>query len=622
MELQNLCMGCMAKKENADRCPRCGWVEGTEPESPLHLTARTVLNEKYLIGRVLGQGGFGITYLGWDLNLNLKLAIKEYLPQDLASRAMGHQQITAYTSTGEEFEYGLNKFLEEARTLAQFDEHPNIVSVRDFFRANGTAYIVMSYLEGMDLKDYVAEQGNRLTYEKAMAITMPVLDALKEIHAVNVLHRDISPDNIFIKQNGQVILIDFGAARQAISAKGRSMSIILKPGFTPEEQYRSKGVQGPWTDLYAVAASIYRIITGQMPPESLDRLAEDTLVPPSQLGVKIGANEERALLKAMAVKAEDRFKTVEEFQEALLGKSVAAGPAAAAPPPEATWHISRDGARFGPYTWERMVQMAGDGNVGPHDLVWNKKMGEWQRAAQIQGLIPASYPYSRTGQQPAPVSWQPPPVSYQPGPVSQQPGPVSYQPGPGSQQAGPVSYQPPYQPAAVPRKRSPVLIILGVAAIFIIAMFLYKGLDKGAGPKTSELDEMNGAGGRPEWWYDVEEFQFYESHLTDDYPDDWQGISSYNFSTRDSFYIYFVVTLSHPAFADELIVPASFCYYDPEGEELAAHDFEFLFETGETESVARGYFGWDQPGEWLPGLYHVEMWLDGASVALGYFEME
>ncbi len=314
-----LCMGCMKDRGEQEKCPHCGWVEGTMPESPQHLPPGTVLNEKYLIGRVLGQGGFGITYLAWDINLNIKLAVKEYMPQDLASRAAGHSMVSAYTGAlNDQFEYGLEKFLQEARTLAQFEGHPNIVSVRDFFRANGTAYLVMHYIEGVTLKGYVAQEGGLLPVNTALRIIFPVLDALKEVHTVDILHRDISPDNIFINMKGQVILIDFGAARQAIGEKGRSLSIIMKPGFTPEEQYRSKGIQGPWTDIYAVAATLYRVITGLMPPESLDRLEEDHLVPPSTLGIEITEGVEQALLKALAVRAPDRFQSVKAFQEALL----------------------------------------------------------------------------------------------------------------------------------------------------------------------------------------------------------------------------------------------------------------------------------------------------------------
>ncbi|MEN1760263.1 protein kinase domain-containing protein [Anoxynatronum sibiricum] len=320
MTAQQVCLGCMTPRQEGEACPVCGWVHGTPAESHMHLSPGAMLQGKYLIGKALGQGGFGVTYLGWDVNLKLKLAIKEYMPQDLASRAVGASEVTVYTSSLEDqYQYGLEKFLLEAQTLAQFEGHPNIVSVRDFFQANGTAYIAMSYIEGMTLKEYVKSQNNRLPVDRTLQIILPVLDALKEVHQVGILHRDISPDNVFITTKGQVILIDFGAARQAIGEKGRSLSVVLKPGYTPEEQYRSQGKQGPWTDLYAVGAMIYRIICGQMPPESLDRLEEDTLVPPSQLGVDITLQQEAAILKAMAVRAPNRYQTVEDFQQELLG---------------------------------------------------------------------------------------------------------------------------------------------------------------------------------------------------------------------------------------------------------------------------------------------------------------
>lgn len=333
MEFSNICMGCMAEKGDLTQCPSCGWVEGSEPESPQHLKPGTLLQGKYLVGRALGQGGFGITYLGWDVNLKLRLAIKEYLPQDLASRTPGHTQVSVYTSQNyrDQFEYGLQKFLQEAQTLAQFEGHPNIVSVRDFFRENDTAYIVMSYVEGITLKEHLALSSNIIPVDKALAIIMPVLDALVAVHEVDILHRDISPDNIFINRKGQVILIDFGAARQSIGEKGHSLSVILKPGFAPEEQHRSKGVQGPWTDIYAVAVTLYRMITGQMPPESLDRLVDDTLIPPSGYGIALSANQEAAILKAVAVRAEDRFRTVRDFQRALMGEKLAEETQAGAP---------------------------------------------------------------------------------------------------------------------------------------------------------------------------------------------------------------------------------------------------------------------------------------------------
>jgi glycine betaine/choline ABC-type transport system substrate-binding protein/serine/threonine protein kinase len=315
----------MEDKGAGNSCPHCGYKQGDTPESLLHLPPGTVLQNKYLLGRVLGQGGFGITYLAWDLTLNIKLAIKEYLPQQLATRSAGQNTVTFYKSTlAEEFRYGLNKFLEEARTLARFNEHPNIVTVRDYFEANGTAYLVMNYHEGITLQNYLVSKGGKIPVEQALAIFMPVLDALMEVHAAGILHRDISPDNLLIEKTGRVILIDFGAARQAMGEKSKSLSVIMKAGYSPPEQYQSRGKQGPWTDIYAVAASFYRAITGVAPAEAFDRVMEDSLDNPSTLGIEIDNKVEEALLKALAVKTGERYQTVEQFQKALVA-SLATG---------------------------------------------------------------------------------------------------------------------------------------------------------------------------------------------------------------------------------------------------------------------------------------------------------
>ena len=213
---------------------------------------------------------------------------------------------------------------QEARTLARFDGSPNIVGVRDFFTENGTAYLVMNYLEGITLKQYLVRSGGKpVPFEKMLGILLPVMDALRTVHAAGLLHRDVSPDNIFLTTSGQVTLIDFGAARQSMNlnvqnVQQQSVSVILKPGYAPEEQYRSHGRQGPWTDIYALGATMYRTLTGRIPPEALDRLENDTLVPPSKLGIRIPAYAEAAILRAMAVHAENRFQTVDEFRAALL----------------------------------------------------------------------------------------------------------------------------------------------------------------------------------------------------------------------------------------------------------------------------------------------------------------
>ena len=313
------CFGCMELKQNEGACPVCGYDHEIEPESPQHLKPGTILQGKYLLGRVLGHGGFGITYLAWDINLDIRLAVKEYMPREFAARHAGKTIISIYSGEmARHFDYGLRRFLDEAKTLAQFSHHPGIVAVRDFFKENGTAYIVMNYLDGADLKHYLASAGGKIPYETAMQILLPVMDALREVHSKGTLHRDISPDNIYLTSEGQVKVLDFGAARHAMTEFSQSISVILKPGYAPEEQYRSKGKQGPWTDVYAVAATMYRAITGEIPPESLDRLEEDTLQKPSELGVSIPVNSERALMKALSVRAADRYQSIAEFQQALL----------------------------------------------------------------------------------------------------------------------------------------------------------------------------------------------------------------------------------------------------------------------------------------------------------------
>lgn len=318
MDYSNLCLGCFSDKGSKNPCPTCGFEEISK-EASLYLPPRTILAEKYLTGKVLGQGGFGITYLGFDLNLETKLAIKEFFPQGLVSRLPGQSKVVSFTGAEDNsFHFWLERFLREAKTLAKFEQHPNIVSVRDFFKANNTAYMVMSYIEGQTLDKYLAYSGGRLPCSKAIEVIMPVMDALREVHEVGVMHRDISPDNIFIDHKGRVILIDFGADRQEIRGNSKSLSVILKAGYAPVEQYRSRGKHGPWTDVYAVGATFYRCITGQVPPEAIDRLDEDTMAAPSQKGIEISPVIEEHLLKAMAVKAKDRYQTVKEFQDALL----------------------------------------------------------------------------------------------------------------------------------------------------------------------------------------------------------------------------------------------------------------------------------------------------------------
>ena len=302
---------------HATPCQECGWQLGQDNPPPALALGR-VLDGRYRIGRVLGQGGFGITYLAWDDNLQLRLAIKEYLPRDSVTRAPDGVSLSVYSGqAGEQFAYGLDGFLAEARALARFDQHPGIVTVKNFFRAHGTGYCVMDYVEGITLRQYLEQQpGGRMSVDAALKLLTPVMDALRAVHQAGLIHRDIAPDNIYITQDGRIRLLDFGAARFAAGEHSKSLSVILKPGYAPEEQYRAKGKQGPWTDVYGLAGTFYRAITGQVPPESLDRLDNDDLVPPSRLGIPIKPEQEAILLKALAIKADQRYQDIADLQQA------------------------------------------------------------------------------------------------------------------------------------------------------------------------------------------------------------------------------------------------------------------------------------------------------------------
>ena len=314
------CMGCMSTYEAIDEmCPFCGYIEGTPAKEAYHIKPGSLLYDRYTVGRAIGFGGFGITYIAWDNKLMQKVAIKEYMPSEYATRVPGNLTVTIYD--GErytEFMTGLQKFLDEAQRLAKFQNVPGIVRILDCFSENLTAYIVMEYLDGMTLKQYLAEHGGKLPYEEAVEFILPVLAALQAVHKEGIIHRDISPDNIFITEDGEVKLLDFGAARYASTGYSKSLSVILKPGYAPAEQYLSHGEQGPWSDVYATAATLYRMITGVVPEEALERKEKDTLKPPAALGAKLPKNAEKAILNALNVRVENRTASAEEFEAQLL----------------------------------------------------------------------------------------------------------------------------------------------------------------------------------------------------------------------------------------------------------------------------------------------------------------
>ena len=314
----SICYHCFREKNQEDIvCPYCGFdLKENEEQYPVALRAGTVLNGRYLVGRVLGQGGFGITYLAFDKTLNARVAVKEYMPNEIAVRT-GADVSIAVESRSEDFAYGRERFQEEARTLARFIGQPGIAGVTDTFDENGTSYFVMDYIEGISFKAYITNQGGKISAQEALDVMIPVLRALSAVHAEGYIHRDVTPDNIYITKDGNVKLLDFGSARYSLGDKSKSLDVILKVGYAPKEQYIRRGRQGPYTDVYSCAACLYAAITGVLPPESLDRLEQDELVPPSKAGAEIPPYLERAILKGLAVQPEARFQTASEFLDAL-----------------------------------------------------------------------------------------------------------------------------------------------------------------------------------------------------------------------------------------------------------------------------------------------------------------
>lgn len=334
---KNICLYCFSDLDNNRVCVNCHKRADDTPSPPHHLPQRTVLNNKYLIAKALGEGGFGITYLGWDLTQGIKVAIKEYFPSGYVNRVPKSNQVIINRKENQAASNrGLKRFIEEAKNLAKIKNLRGVVNVRDFFSANGTAYIVMEFLDGVSLKKYMQRKGGKVPMSEILNIMRPVMESLIQVHSTGLIHRDISPDNIIITKYNEVKLIDFGAAKQS-NLDGKSLSIVLKQGFAPEEQYRTHGEQGPWTDVYALGATIYFCITGQLPVESIQRMVKDTIVRPSELGAIITPGQENALMKSLAVYKKNRYENVQQMMNGLYNpRNTAVRTVAAAPAPAKT----------------------------------------------------------------------------------------------------------------------------------------------------------------------------------------------------------------------------------------------------------------------------------------------
>lgn len=318
-----LCMGCMNEiEDHLSTCPYCGFNETTLRQESYYLDPGTIIGGKYIVGRVLSYGGHTVSYMGMDAEKNRKVIVKEYLPSDFSTRSEGEKEVTIYSGDGQQqFEQGLTNFLNEANRIQHLQNINGIAKVYDCISENETGYVISEYVEGHTLKE-IFETGKRYSAEEAADFIRKILQGLVEVHRMDIVHCDISPETIMITNSGDIKLTDFGATRYVTTANSKSLSIILKRGFAPEEQYRSKGVRGPWTDVYALGAVMYYMITGTVPQESVERALSDDLKEPSKLGISIPKNIENALMNALNVYQKDRTPSAEAFLAELNSREV------------------------------------------------------------------------------------------------------------------------------------------------------------------------------------------------------------------------------------------------------------------------------------------------------------
>ena len=326
--MQKYCYHCMRPLDASPVCRYCGSTNRNRlAAAPYHLAPGTMLSNRYLLGAALGEGGFGITYIGLDITLSKRVALKEFFPSGIANRVSSVSGDVAVTPGKEDFfNKGVDRFLFEAKSVAAFSDEDGIVDVLDYFRANNTAYIVMEYLEGETLKDYMNRHGV-FRADALVSLMLPVMRSLRLMHTRGVIHRDISPDNIMYTKSGKLKLMDFGSARY-YTIEDPQTSVMLKQNFAPVEQFHKNSRQGPFTDVYALCATIYTCITGTTPPSSIDRLSNDTLIPPSRRGVNISPAQEYALMHGLAVSVQNRTPNMDALiTEFSAGMNTAYRPA-------------------------------------------------------------------------------------------------------------------------------------------------------------------------------------------------------------------------------------------------------------------------------------------------------
>lgn len=322
--MERLCPNCFQKLTTESKCSHCGYDLVDRKKFSGILPEFTQLNNRYLVGRVLGRGGFGITYIALDMQYNRLCAIKEYMPSEYSKRCNNTANIEPFSDTKSKnvFAHGREKFMDEAKTLLSLQGNPTVVNIYAYFSQNNTAYLVMEYLDGMDLRKRARLNGGKLNPQFAYEVFVTIASSLMEIHKKNILHRDISPENIIVTSNGRIKLIDFGAARNYVSLQNKGMSILLKPGFAPPEQYSTNGNQGPWSDVYALCATFYNIVSGQPLVDALYRYRGTPQPTLQSLGSNVSKKISDVIDKGLSLDYKKRYQDFIALLNDLSGENI------------------------------------------------------------------------------------------------------------------------------------------------------------------------------------------------------------------------------------------------------------------------------------------------------------
>lgn len=309
------CPNCFQGKVESGKCMLCGFDRKAEKRNPMRLPEMYVLEERYVVGCILGSGGFGITYKAFDVLNQRSCAVKEFVPIGGVTRAGDGLQISVTSSQSQgDFEHGKKRFMEEAEVLKKLTGVPEVVQIMDYFQQNNTAYFVMEYIEGVTLKQLMTAYGGRIPLQEAAPIIYRAGIALDQVHKKGgIFHRDISPDNIMVSQRGMVKLIDFGNAKHLIGKKSQTLSVILKHGYAPPEQYSSASSQGSYTDVYALAATLYYVLTGVMAPSAPDRFSGEGYRALKELDPAVSAELSEAVDHALILNGKNRTQSAAEF---------------------------------------------------------------------------------------------------------------------------------------------------------------------------------------------------------------------------------------------------------------------------------------------------------------------